>query len=140
MFEAFRDERRRRAIEKRVDREFNEAADVNDQHKMDDVYNQGEWELNKLRWQIQKRETDRLLEAADRFDIVVPDVKYERSPTGNILPTVTRSELRKAIDTEKMRRREVYAWWWKTFVVPTITLLIGLLGAATGLVAIWKRH
>ena len=138
MFEAFRDERRRRAIEKRFDREFHEAGD--DQHEMDHALNQGEWELDKLRWQIQKRETDRLLEAADRYDIVVPDVEYERTPMGNLLPIEARAELRKAIDAEKLRRREVHAWWWKTFVVPTITLLIGLLGAATGLVAVIKRH
>jgi hypothetical protein len=48
--------------------------------------------------------------------------------------------VRRRIDEEKMRRREVHAWWWKTIVIPVITALVGLVGALTGLVALLRKH
>lgn len=54
------------------------------------------------------------------------------SPTGWL-------KMRRAIDEEKVRRREVKAWWWKAVILPVLTALIGLVGAATGLVAVLHR-
>ncbi|HWT66151.1 MAG TPA: hypothetical protein VN151_08550 [Terracidiphilus sp.] len=51
------------------------------------------------------------------------------SPTGSL-------KVRRAVDEEKVRRREVKAWWWKIVIIPALTALIGLVGAVTGLVAV----
>jgi len=56
------------------------------------------------------------------------------------LVTSEREKLRRRIDEEKTRRREVKAWWWKTIIAPVITAIIGLIGAATGLVAVIRSH
>jgi len=113
----------------------------NDSQELDVVLNRAEWDLNKLSSRIQKRETDRLKEDADRLDIVIPDdVRHVRTPMGDILSAQIRADLRRRIDEETTRRREVHAWWWKTIILPAMTALIGVLGALTGLVALVRKH
>ncbi len=34
----------------------------------------------------------------------------------------------------------MHAWWWKTVVIPAITMLIALVGGLIGLVALLKKH
>jgi hypothetical protein len=102
MFERFRDERQRRAVENQTDEAFERNFEVTDQDDPENAVNRAEWEMDKLRLRIQKRETDRLSEDADRLDIVIPDyVKYKRTPMGDILPNEARAELRKKIDDER---------------------------------------
>jgi hypothetical protein len=64
---------------------------------------------------------------------------WEKAASFHILTPKGRLNIRKAIDEEKIRRREVAAWWWKTIWVPLVTALIGLTGALTGLIAV-LRH
>lgn len=144
MFERWKAERQRKRIEKELDREFDRdfEKDTTDQEKLDTAINRANLELDKLRWRIQKQETDRLCLEAERLDIEIPadHTVWKRSPVGDFLPVGLRAELRRAIDEEKTRSREVKAWWWKTIITPALTMLIGLVGALTGLVALLKRH
>jgi len=64
----------------------------------------------------------------------------EQTPHGQILTRAARASPHKDIDAENSRRREMHAWWWKTVVIPAITMLIALVGGLTGLVALLKKH
>jgi len=96
-------------------------------------------ELRGINRQLAELATNDLLKEAARFDIPVPTVdppdleEFEETPE-------FRAQLRKSIDDEKTRRREVTAWWWTKVVIPAISIIIGLIGAITGLVAVLHRR
>jgi len=76
----------------------------------------------------------KLLNQAHKYDIPVEFVP------GTLMSLNTpdyRSNLRKRIDEEKTRRREVNAWWWKNVIIPAIAALTGLAGAITGMIAVF---
>jgi hypothetical protein len=50
-----------------------------------------------------------------------------------------RAAVRKSIDEERTRRREMQAWWWKSVILPALSTIIGILGAVTGLVAVLRK-
>lgn len=79
-----------------------------------------------------------LFNKAQRLDVPIPgdepDLTKEFEETAEY-----RAQLRKLIDDEKTRRREITTWWWTKIVIPAISMLIGLTGAITDLVAV-LRH
>jgi hypothetical protein len=81
--------------------------------------------------------------AAARFDIELPDSPEYWTviqPFGERALTKTgRFALRKMIDEEKIRRREVKAWRWKTIILPVLPAVTGLIGVIIGLVAMLKK-
>jgi hypothetical protein len=93
----------------------------------------GEWERLKSMG---------LLDEARRLHIDLPSVEEKDAWVGLDgsfgLPFLSNKGLlmRRGIDEEKSRRREVAAWWWKTVIIPTLTILVGLIGALTGFVAV----
>jgi hypothetical protein len=56
-----------------------------------------------------------------------------------ILTPNGRYQARKLIDAEKARRFEVRTLWVTKFWLPLLTALVGLIGAATGFIAVWRH-
>jgi hypothetical protein len=81
-----------------------------------------------------------LFKQAIKLDVDVPSHKNEELWDDAVVPMVLstkgRLTLRKAIDDEKVRRRDVAVWWWKTVIIPGIAAATGLVGALTGLFAV----
>lgn len=50
-----------------------------------------------------------------------------------------RAHVRRLIDEEKERRFNVKTLWLTKLIIPLASLLIGILGALTGLVAVWRH-
>src|SRR5690349_6135349 len=125
MFDDWKYRREQKKIIKALDRRLRElnpdpgkvvlSAEVD--HAIDDANN----ELMLLHSAKRVRESNRLWDEAVSLDIEAPDEETasEHTPFGRTMTATTRLRLRREIDAEKARRREVYAWWWKTFVVST---------------------
>ena len=118
---------------------FLEAADTTRQEKAD-IRRQMEDELLGIA-EAESRYVDSILfRKARRLDIDGPPSQEEDLWDGSVRPPVLTAKgrlvLRKAIDEEKTRRRDVAAWWWKNVILPTLVSVTGLIGALTGLVAV----
>jgi hypothetical protein len=91
-------------------------------------------------------EGTRLLGVARDLDIEVPhytDNTMWVNDTGESgfmwFTSKGRAHVRKLIDEEKARRFEVKTLWVTKFWIPLLAALIGIIGALTGLVAIWQH-
>jgi hypothetical protein len=102
-------------------------------------------QLERLTDEIQSIYDRRLLGQAQRLDIEPPSEEsaWKPQPKQNVelilfrvLTPSGRISLRRRIDEEKTRRREVNAWWWKNVIIPAITALTGLAGVITGMIAV----
>ena len=90
---------------------------------------------------IQDIYDQRLLREAEALDIEPPVDESAWKPGAEVdflrqLTPSGRTFLRRRIDEEKTRRREVDAWWWKNVLIPAMTALTGLAGVITGLIAV----
>jgi hypothetical protein len=86
----------------------------------------------------------RLIDEAVELDVSIPDsnnaAMWARNEGGRIwLSSEGRALLRRSIDEEKSRRFEVKTLWVVKFIVPVASILVGLIGALTGLIAVWHR-
>jgi hypothetical protein len=93
---------------------------------------------------IQELHDQHLRREAFHLDIELPtdEAAWKSDPDLEIFRQLTpagRASLRRTIDEEKTRRREVKAWWWKNVVIPAITALTGLAGVITGMIAVAKK-
>jgi len=89
--------------------------------------------LTKIERELDDLYFMKLLNQAHKYDIPV-----EFTP-GTLMSLNTadyRSNLRKRIDEERTRRREIDAWWWKNVIIPAIAALTGLAGVITGMIAV----
>lgn len=96
-------------------------------------------ELSKLHVDIALHHSERLIREAFAFDVVLPkdDAGWLIHPNGRkALNFPGRSIVRKQIDEERVRRREVRAWWWKNAIIPALAAITGLVGVVTGLIAV----
>lgn len=131
---------RARLVEKFIPN-INELMRTKDHNKMKELLGDHDKELDNLDWQIEEIQSDELIQRAEHLDIEAPDpdddeMWFSTPMVKGILSPPGRLYLRKLIDEEEIRRREVKAWWWKTIILPAFTLTIGLIGAITGLVAV----
>ena len=149
MFDKIRDRWAERRIRERFEPEFERAKKAHDQNAaIDRCIEEANQEYMLLSLTIQTRISKRLILEAEELDIAIPegptepDINHlwQRGIHGNILSSQGRAELRKKIDEEKMRRRELHPWWWKTVVIPALSRGIGIIGAITGFVAVLKKH
>jgi hypothetical protein len=99
-------------------------------------------QLNLLTAEIERLRDEELRQEARRYDVEVP-ARNEDSEFydddfgfGLFLNPKGRTLLRREIDTEKTRRREVKTYWVTKIIIPAGGVLIGLLGAITGLMAV----
>jgi hypothetical protein len=133
----------------REDKEFelriNEALQNKTFQQQTAAFDERSESLERLHKLISHEMTRRLLQTAAHYDIEEPvadedDFWYTDPKWSRCLTPTGRFHLRKLIDEEKTRRREVKAWWWKTIILPALTSGIGIIGALTGLVAVLKKH
>lgn len=134
--------RKRHSIEKQFDVALNLALDTTqpDFEKVDELTTQFQKRLDQVDLSIEMVRTAQLITKAQAFDLQVPPNSdpemWNLVSARRVLSPKGRSYLRKLIDDEKTRRREVRAWWWKNVVIPTITALTGLAGVITGMIAV----
>jgi hypothetical protein len=88
----------------------------------------------------------KLSQEAKRYDLELPlgegdwteGEVLKNTPARYLSPT-GRLTLRRLIDAEKARRFEVRTLWVTKFWLPLLTALVGLIGAATGFIAVWRH-
>ena len=89
--------------------------------------------------------TNRLREEAERLGIPTPPLSDEESWEYGCKKDVVflgvraQSQLRGEIRKERRERFEAKTLWIIRIFLPLIGLLIGLIGAITGVVAVWRR-
>jgi hypothetical protein len=104
--------------------------------------------FEQLTDEIQFIYDQRLERQAQRLDIEPPSEESAWKPQPQqpeqdvdligfrVLTPSGRMSLRRRIDEERTRRREVKAWWWKNVIIPAIAALTGLAGVITGMIAV----
>ena len=121
---------------------FLESADSTRREKLE-IREQMEGELREIAADESRYIDSTLFGKATQLDIDLPPFSdsdlWDDSARPPFLTPKGRLTLRKAIDEEHTRRRDVTAWWWKTVIIPGLAAATGLVGALTGLVAI-LRH
>jgi len=121
---------------------FLRANDSTRQEKAD-IRRQMDDELREIAEDESRYIDSTLFQKARRLDVDPPPFPdndlWDDSSRPPFLTPKGRLTLRKAIDEENMRRRDVAAWWWKTVIIPGLAAATGLIGALTGLFAI-LRH
>ena len=79
------------------------------------------------------------------LDILIPTLESEgiwvQDPnTGRIwLSSQGRFAVRKLVDDEKARRLKGRTRWVTTLILPLLAGLVGIIGALTGLIAVWQH-
>lgn len=82
---------------------------------------------------------------AHRLDIAIPPLSekdmWVHSNDGEytFLSAKGRAIVRKLVDEEKARRFEVKTLWVTKFWLPLLAAFVGIIGALTGLIAVWHR-
>lgn len=143
MFTLYTLRRERRFLEKQFD-DYLLALDSQEYTAQFDQIQQRTQNLEKrlelLDFSIEAFLGAKLIQQAQALDLQVPpgnDPDVWNTLLGRkVLNPKGRSYLRKLIDEERVRRREVSAWWWKNVVIPAITALTGLAGVITGMIAV----
>ena len=113
-----------------------------DSEKCAELERQMQSELLKLQLDWEHRESGRLIWEGDHLDVdlsLLRDKEYCENwddPKRPLLNSKGRQALRRAIDEERIRRREEFAWWWKTMLIPVLAAATGVIGALTGLIAV----
>lgn len=98
------------------------------------------YEVREIEKEIEKIEGGRLWRQARHLDVETPRPTEKEmwieefgslwfSPKG-------RAYVRKLVDEEKARRFEVKSRWVAKIIIPLLSLLVGIIGAITGLVAV----
>ncbi len=131
-------DKRRTEIDKKF-RPILEAKDTNRQEKRQ-IAEQMDYELREIDYEESRYIDSKLFMTAMDLDVDIPSKNQTDLWDDSTLPPVLsvrgRFTLRKAIDDEKVRRRDVAAWWWKTVIIPGLAAATGLVGALTGLFAV----
>jgi hypothetical protein len=142
MFDLWKLKRKLEKARKQFSHELGTAVFSKEPAILDNFLTKGNQQLAAVREEIKAWHTDQLVNQAAALDLELPTVdsawelnKVNDHPT-LILRASARYQLRQLIDTEKTRRREVKAWWWKTVIIPAITALTGLAGVITGMIAV----
>jgi hypothetical protein len=113
----------------------------NNQNKLQELYSDWGYESDLIEEELKLVETRRLVNKARRLLLPVPDIptgkeedgKWIRGPDSGrwYLKPEGFSEIRALIRGECKERREALMAW--------ATIIIGIIGALTGLVAVWRR-
>jgi hypothetical protein len=95
---------------------------------------------------IESIKSSRLLGRANRLSLPTAHFKADEDETwvcgytgGRYLSRTAQSDLRSRIRQEEKERREAWAFWVKDIFVPAFSVLIGILGATAGLVALLRK-
>lgn len=136
----FRLSLRRRKIDKYYKKQYSEAKKTGDKKKIEDIEIVAPHELDEVDDEIHYLQQRYLISIATKMLLQVPPVMSEEkggqweqsNVTGKWqLTSEGMRELRQLIRTEQKESTELFARW--------ITIIVGLIGALTGLVAIIKK-
>lgn len=102
-------------------------------------------QVSELERTMDQEASLRLLDIARDLDVVVPTLESEgiwvQDPnTGRIwLSSHGRSMVRKLVDDERARRLEGKTRWITRLILPLLAGVVAILGALTGLIAVWQH-
>jgi len=144
MLDVWRLYRKRRKIVARADRERAAALKSNDMVRANEVAVQSFLECQRIDERLSRFLDTQTRKEAQELDIEFPlledDGMWNRDTDQSLLLKFRgRAFLRERIDKEKTRRFEVKALWITRFWLPLLAGLVGLIGAATGSIAVWRH-
>jgi hypothetical protein len=136
--------RKRRKIVARADRERAVALKSNDMVRANEVAVQSFLECQRIDERLSRFLDTQIRQEAQELDIEFPPLEdlgmWNRDTDQSlVLKFRGRAFLRERIDKEKTRRFEVKTLWITRFWLPLLAALVGLIGAATGFVAVWRH-
>jgi hypothetical protein len=142
MLDLWRLKRNRRKVVRAYERDRRKLREKKATREEFEALDQSEWaELQMEDDGINAFLSDQLWEEAREHDVEVPrlETAWEHSLYGNrsYLTMATRTQVRRLIDEEKSRRFEVKTRWITRIILPIVTALVGIIGALTGLVAVF---
>jgi hypothetical protein len=133
----------KRACARDVERPTQKGAS---QDEIQGILQDASFETDMAQEQIQIILSAPLFHDANRLGIPGPRYtdpdsdQWEQGHNGQIyLSLKGQSELRSRIRQEEKERREATAFWVKDILVPVLSVLLGIIGATTGLVAILRK-
>ena len=130
-------QRERTELEKRFGRMISQAEREGDHEKRESLISELLMERGLIDDRINGLESIRIQERAERLGVPIPPLSDKESwengykPNTIFLSVKARAQLRSEIRKERRER-----WDWITRI---ITLLVGLIGAITGLISVWKK-
>jgi hypothetical protein len=142
MFNNWQLKRAIKYIAKKHEAELKQYHDDGNEEKANALLEKMENQVDAWDSQMQESESMRLFYRAQKYDLEVPypnEEMWEKDDRFRILTAKGRLAIRKAIDEEISRRRELTGWWWKTVIIPGLTAITGTVGAITGLIAVLHR-
>lgn len=140
--------KQRRRLEKEFNKVSREAKQKKDQQTVDEWYSINGWEFDSIDAEIKHNDTRDLLDEAEVLYLPTPErgdhskwiSKDDLNSFENfsVLTPDAMTEVRSSIRKERRERRETVESWAK-IIGAIITILTGLVGAAIGLVAVWRK-
>jgi hypothetical protein len=144
VFDTRRLHRKRRSIIAQAEKARAKAGESNDQalaNQIDaDCYSACKHIDDRLDWVLDQA----IRQEAQELDIAMPLVTeremWQRDEDQSLyLTSQGRFYLRRLIDQEKARRFEVKTLWVTKIILPLAGVLVGIIGALTGLVAVFQH-
>ena len=148
MFERWKLKRERRNVIALYEKAIADCkADKNkDKDDLECLYVEMDREVGMADDALNAFESDRLFDEARKLDVETPAIndadglwQEDYYTHRRFLNAKGRSNVRRLIDAEKLRRFEVSTLWVAKVILPLLGLIIGILGALTGLLAV-LRH
>jgi hypothetical protein len=144
MMEVWRLHRKRRKIVARADREAAAALKANDDKASHEIEVDCYLACQKIDQCISRFSDQAIRQEAQELDVAFPRLDDEEMWNRDedqclLLSFRGRTYLRERIDAEKTRRFEAKTLWVTKFWLPLLAALVGIIGAMTGLVAVWHR-
>jgi hypothetical protein len=142
--EWFRSWRRQRSLERQIktlDDEYGPRADAERGDAQQAILAEWSFESSWPSNELAALETNRLMRLAHRWRVDFPDateangwVLFDHQTGHAYLQAWERVRLNRQIDAA---RKDAIKWWIDV-LVPVLTLLLGTIGALTGLLAVWN--
>lgn len=139
---------RRRRLEKEGKAAAKEAKLKKDHRLLDEWYNLNNWEFDSIDAEIKHNDSRDLIDEAEALylpapgpndrDKWIPKEELNTFEQWSVLTPEAMTELRSAIRNERGARLQRIESWAK-IAGAAIAILTGLVGAATGFVAVWKK-
>ena len=138
-------QRERTKLKKKFDRLISQAEQEKNHKERNFLIDEFLMECGFIDDRINVLESIRLQEKAERMGIPIPPLSDKQSwekgykPNTTFLGVKARLQLLTEIRKERRERWEGRTFWISRILIPLIGLIIGLIGALTALVSVWKK-
>jgi hypothetical protein len=144
MWDVWRLYRKRRKIVAQADKKRAAALKLSDMVRANEIAVESFLECQRIDERIDRFLDSEIRQEAQELDIELPPLDdlgmwHRDTDQSLFLKFRGRAYLRERIDKEKTRRFEVKTLWITRFWLPLLAALVGLIGAATGFVAVWRH-